>query len=219
MHTAETSQCASVSAAEQVRIYTELGYTGIIVTDHFITGNFCVSKLSRKSWEEKVYKFARGYEAAKKAGDACGLDVFLGWEASFNGIHILTYGLGIEFLLANPYICKLNLREYCNLIRANGGYVAQAHPFRKILKLKRIPVNPTLIDGIEAYNSKRSDKANMKAIEYAKQHDLPVQAGTDSHKPDRPFYSGIKMAHKAKSISDIINAIKAREVELITPVV
>ena len=156
-HTAESSRCASISAAEQVRIYKDLGYTGIIVTDHFINGNSSVSKLSRKSWEEKIYKFARGYESAKKAGDACGLDVFFGWEYSFFGRHILTYGPGIDFLLRHPYICKLNLREYCNLIRANGGYTAQAHPYRTVINMRRHPINSMFVDGIEVYNAKMSD--------------------------------------------------------------
>ena len=35
--TSEVSACASTSGAGQARIYKELGYDGIIVTDHFIT--------------------------------------------------------------------------------------------------------------------------------------------------------------------------------------
>ena len=217
-HTAESSRCASVSAVEQVKIYKDRGYTGIIVTDHFIHGNIIISnKLPWKSWEKKIRKFVKGYETAKTKGDKIGLDVFLGWEYSHFGTHILTYSLGIDFLLANPNMCRLNVKKYCVLIRENGGYIAQAHPFRTWIKLRKSPINPALIDGIEVYNSKRSDKATTKASEYACLHNLPVQAGTDSHKSERPFYSGIKLDKKANSIFDIINAIKSKNVGLILP--
>jgi len=217
-HTAESSRCASVSAAEQVRIYKNGGYTGIIVTDHFIHGNTIISnKLLWKSWEKKIHWFVKGYETAKTEGDKIEPDVFFGWEYSHFGTHILTYGLGIDFLLANPNMCRLNVKKYCVLIRENGGYVAQAHPFRTWMNLRKSPINPALIDGIEVYNSKRSDKANTKAFKYASLHNLPVQSGTDSHKSNLAFYSGITLDKKTDSIFDIIEAIKSKNVGLILP--
>ena len=197
MHTSESSSCASASAVEQVRTYKDRGYTGIVVTDHFIHGN------SMKSWEKRIRKFLKGYETAKAEGDRIGLDVFLGWEYNYFGTHILTYGLGIDFLLANPDMCRLNIKKYCALITANGGYLSQAHTFRKWGIFRKAPVNPAYIDGVEVYNVKMSDRNNAMAVEYARQHNLPIQAGSDSHKPNRPFYSGIKLANRANSIFDI----------------
>lgn len=37
MHTAEGSRCGRMPAAEMVRAYKKLGYTGVFVTDHFLT--------------------------------------------------------------------------------------------------------------------------------------------------------------------------------------
>ena len=39
LHTCEASACASAKGEEQARRYKELGYDGIIVTDHFFNGN------------------------------------------------------------------------------------------------------------------------------------------------------------------------------------
>ena len=49
---------------EQTRIYKELGYDGIIVTDHFYNGNTAISR--NMPWEKWVNNFTRGYENAKK---------------------------------------------------------------------------------------------------------------------------------------------------------
>jgi hypothetical protein len=214
MHTAEVSACAGSSAAEQAYSYIQRGYTGIIVTDHFINGNStCPDNLP---WDIKMKHFVSGYMEAKIAGSEYGLDVFLGWEFSVRGSDFLTYGLDLEFLIANPNLDRLPIEEYSALVRESGGYLAQAHPYRDEWYIEnRFPVMPALVDGIEVYNSMDSGRNNAKALDFAKQHDLPVQSGSDSHSIYTSRYSGIKLETKAKSIFDIIDAIKARKVELI----
>ena len=218
MHTAESSFCSITRARDHVRTYKERGYAGIIVTDHFRTRNFqrCLLKNGKPliTWEEKVEFFLRGYKNAKKAGDEIGLDVFLGWEFFTEGSEFLTYGLDENFLLSHKDLDRMPIKEYSELVRKAGGYLAQAHPYRE-KDGRSIPVNPKLIDGVEIYNAGRTHKGkeNAKAIVFAREYNLPVQAGTDAHLPKLPFYSGIKMEKRAESIFDIIRAIKAREVE------
>ena len=36
LHTSEASACSIITGAEQARTYKEAGYSGIIVTDHFL---------------------------------------------------------------------------------------------------------------------------------------------------------------------------------------
>jgi hypothetical protein len=228
MHTYEVSACARLgaTAAEQVKTYKDLGYTGIIITDHVSSQNFNWSMLKQLkpmlSWKDKVAFFYNGYSNAKTEGDKCGLDVFLGWEFSYQGTaDILTYGLGIDFLLNNPDLDKLPIEEYSKRVRENGGYLAQAHPYRNKNGRMLYPIDPYLLDGIEVFNAARyykgHDKENENAVAYANFHKLPMQSGSDSHKDDRPFYSGIEMEKRAESVHDIINAIKAKEVKLIIP--
>ena len=157
-----------------------------------------------------------GYEKAKQAGDKYGLDVFLGWEFTVKGADFLTYGLDLNFLLANPDVDKLSIMEYSELVRRCGGFLAQAHPYRDEYYIEHnYPTKPDLIDAIEVYNSMDRKTANAKALAFAEKHDLPMQAGTDSHSIRERHYSGIALQEKAESIYDIIEAIKTRNVTLL----
>jgi len=211
MHTSEVSGCAVSSAAQQVACYKKKGFTGIIVTDHFINGyTSCPNNLP---WDKKMKHFVTGYEKAKKAGDELGLDVFLGWEFTILGADFLTYGLGLDFLLAYPGLDEFGIDEYSALVRDCGGYLAQAHPYRDAYYIEHnYPVAPHLIDGVEVYNAMDNDKTNAKAYAFAKENDLPMQAGTDSHRAGGYNYKGIVLSERAKNIHDIIDAIKAGDV-------
>ena len=216
MHTAQVSGCAVSTAAQQVMAYKMRGYTGIIITDHFING--CTRCPERLPWKKKMKHLASGFDAAKREGDKCGLDVYFGWEYTFRGSDFLTYGLNLEFLLAHPGLDRLSIEDYSALVRKNGGYIAQAHPFRDDWYIEhKFPVEPRLLDGIEVYNASMPNKTNAKALDFAKLHSLPMQAGSDSHSSNNHFSSGIKLSKRAKSIFEIIEAIKANEAALIFP--
>ena len=222
MHTFESSFCSRAKAKEHVRAYKDRGYSGIIITDHFRTENFQWCRFKNfapmLTWEDKVNFFMRGYEIAKEEGDKIGLDVFLGWEFYDNGAEFLTYGLDKEFLLKHKDIDKMPKEEYSKLVRENGGFLAQAHPYRKT-KSNETPVNPELVDAVEIYNDSRRyiSRMNAKAIVFAREHNIPVQAGSDAHKINLKSYSGVMLDKKAESIFDIINAIKNGEAQPILP--
>ena len=213
LHTSEVSACAVSTAAQQAAVYKRKGYTGIIVTDHFVNGyTTCPKNLP---WEDKMRFFATGYEEAKKEGDKIGLDVFFGWEFTIKGSDFLTYGLDLDFLIAHPHVDELRIEDYSTLVRNNGGYIAQAHPYRDAYYIEnQHPVRPHLLDGVEVYNSYDSEPINSRAYAFALDNNLPMQSGTDSHgRGDRRF-RGIILEKKAETIHDIINAIKAKEVKL-----
>jgi len=214
MHTAEVSACAVKFAAEQAVAYKDRGYTGIIITDHFVNGyTTCPKELP---WDRKMHFFITGYEEAKKMGDKIGLDVFFGWEYSIKGSDFLTYGLGLDFLLAHPNFDKLKIEDYSKLVRESGGFLAQAHPYRVEYYVENpYPVAPHLIDAVEVYNVMDNGDSNSKAFDFARKYNLPVQAGTDDHGRGNKRNSGVILKEKAKNIYDIINAIKANDVELV----
>ena len=215
-HTSLVSACADVSPAQQVRAYKDRGYAGIIVTDHFINGNSsCPHKLP---WSQKMAYIAAGYEHAKTEGDSCGLDVFFGWEYAVAGTEFLTYGLGLDFLVEHPNLDRLTVEQYSALVRQRGGYLAQAHPYRKAYWIASPhPVEPSLIDGVEVYNASMPDSVNQSALDFARQHGLPMQAGSDSHSAFLGFPSGIALHRRAGSIFDIIDAIKTNQAQMILP--
>jgi len=218
MHTSESSGCGTSTAAEQVRAYKKRGYQGIIITDHFINGYSTCPRHHRISWEEKMVYVVSGYQSAKKEGDRLGLDVFLGWEFTIRGSDFLTYGLDWDFLINHPDLHKLDIQEYSTLVRENGGFLAQAHPYRDAAYIQhKLPVDPQYVDAIEVYNLTDANSTNKKALTFAEKHNLPGQAGSDSHGAHAHFTSGITLNQRAKNIHDIINAIKNREVEFILP--
>ena len=77
LHTCQSSRCGRSTGAEHARYYKELGYTGIIVTDHFFGGNTAASR--KGPWERRVREFCAGYHDAREEGERIGLDVFFAW--------------------------------------------------------------------------------------------------------------------------------------------
>ena len=215
MHTSEVSKCAVNTAAEQVKAYKNRGYTGIIVTDHFVHGySNCPQHLP---WDKKIDFIMTGYYNAKKAGEKYGLQVFLGWEFPDYGWDFLTYGLDEDFLKAYPSLLGMPVEEYSPLVRKHGGYIAQAHPFRDADYVQRHhPADHRLLDGMEVFNASISKKINAKALTFAEQHGLAKQAGSDSHSAWLRTTGGIKLQKPAADIFDIIRALKTGDVELKT---
>ncbi|TAH65156.1 MAG: histidinol-phosphatase, partial [Anaerolineaceae bacterium] len=140
LHTSEASACSHVSGAEQVRKYKEAGYAGIIVTDHFFTGNTAVPH--NLPWEKRVDLFCKGYENAKKEGDKLGLSVFFGWESNFRGTEFLIYGLDHEWMRNHPEMLYWSIEEQYHNIHEAGGYVVHAHPYRDRFYIKEIRLFP-----------------------------------------------------------------------------
>jgi len=176
-HTAETSRCATISAAELVEGYHAAGFGGIAVTDHlndFFADGF-------ESWDACIDHFMRGYNAAKARGDELGLDVVLGLEIRFPGSYCdyLMYGLDEAFLRGNPYLYKLGLRK---LFRQHGGklLIIQAHPYRG----SGLP-EVGLVHGVEVFNGNpRHQNRNKKARELCAKHPKLYQiSASDTHEP------------------------------------
>ncbi|MCL1878675.1 MAG: PHP domain-containing protein [Defluviitaleaceae bacterium] len=216
MHTYPISACASSSPEEMVQNYSSLGYTGAIITDHFFNGNCGIP--SDLKWDDMVKLYAEPYYRAKLEGQKYNFDVFFGMEYGFRGTDFLLYGLTPEFLMENPGFDKLPLSRLSAMVRAEGGYIAQAHPFRVAWWIEEAnpkPADHTLLDGIEVHNASMPDNINKKAMDYAKKHGLAIQAGSDAHNTFIQRPSGIVLNNRAESIFDIINAIKSGQVELV----
>lgn len=174
-HVSETSVCAKNTAAELVRFYAELGYRGIFITDHLMNGNIP----DTLPWKERVDLFFKGYEAAYAAGQTYGIDVFGAWEYAFGWAHLLTYGLDRAWLYDHPDLCTWSARQYCEAVRADGGFIVHAHPFREWVNT--ITLYPEWTDGVEVINASRIPESNRRADMYADMYGFPKTAGSDIH--------------------------------------
>ena len=216
MHTSESSACGRASAAEQVEFYAEHGYSGIIVTDHFLNGNTTV-KTEGLSWKEQIEKFCEGYINALQAGKKAGIDVFFGWEYSFLGTDFLTYGLSPKWLLQNPQIMDMLYWDYCNFVRDEGGMIIHAHPFREAGYIKEIRLTPRSIDGVEIINACRTDFQNKLALQYANNYNLIKIAGSDNHSAyTQKKLAGIKTKERIESINEFVDIIKSGKYKIFT---
>lgn len=217
VHTAEASACATASGAEQARRYKELGYDGIIITDHFFNGNSAIHHYY--DWYDRVRQFCKGYENAKSEGDRIGLKVFFGIEYSYFGTDLLTYGIDKDWLYQNDNIMDVSVYEYIKRVHDAGGIIVHAHPFREASYINEVKLMPKWVDGVEVYNAGNYDeKFNERAKWYAEQYNLPITAGTDNHHLTAERISGICTEQPLESIEDYIDAVVCRKIsEIIIP--
>ncbi|MCI9438964.1 MAG: histidinol-phosphatase [Lachnospiraceae bacterium] len=218
MHTSEGSACGQNTGAEMARAYAEAGYTGIIVTDHFFYGNTAADR--SLPWSEWVDAFCRGYEAAKREGEKCGLQVFFGWESGYDGTEFLIYGPDREWLRKHPEIRDASVEEQFALVHEAGGIVCHAHPYREASYIPEIRLFPEYVDAVEGWNAANIRKGmaanppcleyDARAVAYAAKYHFPMTAGSDQHSTQM-LYGGMVFDRKLKDIHDFKNAVMAGE--------
>ena len=135
LHTSQGSACGRSTGREHVRFYKEMGYQGIIITDHFFGGNTAAPRTG--PWKERIEAFCSGYEDALIEGQKIGLDVFFGWEERFVGDEYLVYGLDKAFLLDHPEVEKWTRKQQYEESHRFGGCVRAAPADR--MPIRRIP--------------------------------------------------------------------------------
>ncbi len=213
LHTAEGSLCSRISAADQVKHYHALGFTGVCITDHFFSNGSCPIPADLP-WEERVNRYYHPYELAKKAGEPLGMDILFGIEHSFHGNDFLVWGLEKEWMIAHPDFHKLPLLDFLRLVRGAGAIVVHAHPYRRASYIDLIRLVPDDVDGVEIFNASRSDFDNKLACVYQEAYGLAPCAGTDNHRGAMPRYGAIASPRRFTDAMDMARAIVAREVHI-----
>ena len=222
LHTSEGSLCGRRTGEEMVRACKEFGYSGIIVTDHNWGGN---ARADRSlPWNEWVDEFFKGYEAAKATGDEIGLPVFCGWEAGFHGTEFLIYGLGAEWMKTHPEVREAGVEQLYEMVKAAGGMMIHAHPYREEAYIPEIRLFPHCVDGIEMINATHSNTKSIghndpeydtRAIAYANEYGFRVTGGSDSHS-DKLLGGGMAFKRKLESLQDFMDAVKGDEDYVLT---
>jgi hypothetical protein len=215
LHTSPVSKCAISRGSDYIAGYLDLGYSGIIVTDHFFNANCAISR--KLPWEEWVKRFCQGYEDAYNEGQKRGLDVFFGWEETFEGCDdYLVYGLDKNWLLDHPEVRNWTRGEQYRSVREAGGCVVQAHPFRQRVYIPKVVLSTGCVDAVEIVNGGHNDPSyDALACRYAKKIEKPVTAGTDIHDALDLYYNeifGVYADKKLNSILDYVNIILNNEI-------
>jgi hypothetical protein len=208
LHTVESSKCGVSNGREYVQRYMDLGYSGIIITDHFFNGNCRADR--NLPWKKWVQEYIRGYELTSEEGHRRGFDVFFCWEESLDGNDYLIYGLDKEWLLAHPEAAYWTPREQFDEVNRCGGCVVLAHPFRFVQDINRISVQNGCVNAVEAANSGNCQISDALAWAYAKKLKLSVTAGSDIHSAAdirSGTVFGIYLNKKMETIADYVNAV------------
>ena len=206
MHTAETSKCGRIPAADLVDRYKAAGYDGIIITDHlheeYISLLYCYD-----DWDTCVDRFLDGYKRAKKRGDEVGVQVFLAAELRFaeNDNDYLVYGIDEAWLRAHPYPFRMGPVEYFRRFQ-HDLLIVQAHPFRDGNRFIRWDC----IHGLEVVNThpdhENLNEASLEAFRH-QSHLYPL-CGSDTHRKGQECASWVLLEQPVRNIQDYIAAVR-----------
>ena len=209
MHTTPASACGKSTGKEHVHFYRDIGFTGIIITDHFFRGNTGVDR--SLPWEQRIDLYCRGYEEAREEGEKIGLDVFFGIEENHAGDEYLIYGLDKAFLKAHPEMEHWTRRQQLEEVHRAGGCVIQAHPFRMRKYMDRIRVGLPFCDGIEAANAGNEPLDDARAIRLGREKHLVMTAGSDNHLSPTEKIFGIELENRLTNIGEYVRIILNHE--------
>lgn len=216
-HTAETSHCGRVAAAEGIAKYKAHGYDALVVTDHLCKSYFDAYYNGELDWEESIALWLKGYKAARLAGEKSGIKVFLGCELSFEHLptnDYLVYGISEDMLYSCKELWRMNECEFKQFADSNGLFVAQAHPFRPHCSL----CPSEYLHGVEIFNAHfKHQNDNHRAIELWHNSGLIPTCGTDHHDPNAVLGCGMLFDRPAENERDIAKMLHSRAFKLVIP--
>lgn len=216
LHSNGTSACGSSDAVEYIEAAKKNGYAGMVFTNHFYRGNTAISR--ELSWQEFVACYHEEYLRVREVGEKEGIDVLFGIEEGFGGgKECLIYGLDAETIALEKSFSKLPIGELSQFVRENGGFIAQAHPFRQrgyIPNPSELP-NIANFDAIEVYNRGNTLEDNITAEEFARETGVAVIAGGDVHSVSGFGRSGVAFPERVSTGKDLVRLLKSGKYKLV----
>ena len=215
-HSSLCSRCAHSSPRELVRAYHRIGFSGLVLTDHFVHGNTCVSPVL--PWAERMRCYYNAFEEAQDEAIDLDFDVIFGLEHAYgNGLEVLCYGIDLDFLLINKDLDSIPITEFANRVHTYGGVVIHAHPYRYGGSELQFPLE--ILDGIEVYNAGNSYDSNVMAKKLATSGDYIMTAGTDLHScaEKKLGTAGITLPYRVHNGKQLVEALRKHDHNLILP--
>lgn len=203
-HSNPASPCGDYSPEEVVRIYSELGYDGIVLTNHIKTALKAEGECDR----DYVQRYIEDYHKACEAAEKTDLRVIYGMEIRFPGDSndYLVYGVDEGqteelFSYLSGDLSSMR-RDYKN----DGILLIQAHPCRSGCTA----AEPSLLDGVEVINLHPYHNSAMAfAARFYQDVGGVVTSGSDFHHPDTAGLGGIytkKLPRDTHELAQILRA-------------
>jgi histidinol phosphatase-like PHP family hydrolase len=189
VHTRERSDCAWASEEEQIQAAIAAGLDGIAITDHH-----------RLAPPERLEALNRQYAPFR---------IFGGIEVTIQEEDFLVLGVP-EPRLEGPDLIYPELYE---LVRARGGFIALAHPFRYHPRLE-VDLDGQTPDAIEVYSPNTPPAAEEQIRELALRHGMRLLSNSDAHTTRRlgKYYN--QLAGPVKDESELISLLKSGQFTL-----
>ena len=206
-HTNPASGCSRVSPEDMVRIYSDLGYDTVVITNHFITNNGHMNK----NGKDGVDLWYEEFEKTRALGEKRGISVVLGAEIRFteNCNDYLVYGINREMLKEIYDLLPYGVENFRKNYKMPDSVFLQAHPFRDGMTA----VDPAILDGMETMNLHQGHNSRIAiATRYAKENNIKiVTAGSDLHYVGEKHEGAAAMRSKEKITDSFMLATLLKE--------
>ncbi len=136
-------------------------------------------KLDGIAFTEHYSYAASGHSEALKEKYKGTLRIFRGVEYSSAEGHCLIFGADTDKLLSK----YMPVEEVSRIVNEAGGAVIPSHPYRKGTSLGDLILTVQGICALEGHNGCNMHSFNAKAVEAAKNRNLPYTGGSDAHSP------------------------------------
>lgn len=215
-HTLPCSACSKITPTELVDSLHKGGFSGCVITNHFMGGNTGIDR--KLPWEEFVRAYELDYLELKGLAAGYDMDILFGVEQHVGGgLEILCYGVTPEMLYAHPELADKRFDLWYNVMHSYGVICVQAHPFRErdyIPEPKALPVE--FIDGIEVYNAGNSYESNRDAEIFAEKYPhFILISGADTHYTKTACLGGIETTQRIRNDKELIEVLKTNNYTLI----
>lgn len=199
-HTSPASGCSEIPPEEMVRIYTELEYDAVVITNHFL--------LSSQDKSSYIEGYLNDYDRTVAASEGTRLRVILGAEIRFteNNNDYLIYGIDRADLSDIYDLLPYGLENFRKHYPAGRWILLQAHPFRHGME----PVDPSLLDGMEVFNMHPSHNSRIAlAANATREHGFTaVTAGSDFHHRSHEGTAAMRTTRCPKTSFDVADMLR-----------
>ena len=175
-HSSGISRCCQIPAEEVLKTAKEYGIDGIVLTNHYQK-----SYLQNDDADAFAKAYVEEFHYTEEIAEELGMKVFFGVEVTtelYKNVHMLVYGVSEKFVLENPRVFELNQEELYKLVKAYGGVLVQAHPFRNGCTV----LDTAYLDGVEINcHPLYGNSYQKELIEIAAENKLLLTCGGDYH--------------------------------------
>ncbi len=183
-HTSKHSACSIVEPDTLVRLMSENGLDGMVITEH------------QYQWTQEEIEELRANTGVR--------DTFLilaAQEVDTDIGHVLVYGADRTIAEPTP------LSE----VRARypGAALVWAHPFRYGEQRDKAALCDPRLDAIEVFNTNQSDEENRRGLASWRAHKFTAISGSDTHAEDTAGIFPTRFDCPVAAIEDVLAAIRA----------